>query len=57
MDEKQNEQVNQVARKLQLIELEINTELKLNPCIVDKEAFLEHLHINITKFINEHYRD
>jgi len=49
--------VNQVSYKIQLMNEEIKNELKHNPCILDKEAFVDALANHVTKFINEHYRD
>lgn len=57
MDEKKDSRVNQVSYKIQLMNEEIKNELKHNPCILDKEAFVDALANHVTKFINEHYRD
>ena len=50
-------QVNQVIRKIQLLNEDIKNELKMNPCIIDKEAFVDALHNNMRRFINKNYRD
>lgn len=50
-------QVNQVSRKLQILNEDIKNELKLNPCIVNKEAFVDAIHNNMLKFIQKNYRD
>jgi hypothetical protein len=42
---------------LQLLNELIETELKMNPCIIDKDAFIDALYSNTIKFIQEHYRD
>ena len=56
MAEEQNPQINQVARKLQILNEDIKNEMKLNPNILDKENFVDHLGIVVRKFIIDHYR-
>ena len=57
MSEENNSQVNQVSRKMQLMNEDIKNELKMNPCIINKEAFIDAIYSNMKRFINENYRD
>lgn len=57
MDWEKDELINQTAHKLQLLNEDIKIEMKNNPCIINKEAFVDALHNNVRKFIQEHYRD
>ena len=57
MDKESNGQVDQVIRKMQVLNEDIKNELKMNPCIINKEAFMDALHNNFRKFINKNYRD
>jgi len=57
MDKKENPKVNQVIRKRQLLNEDIKNELKMNPCIIDKEAFMDALHNNFRRFIQDNYKD
>ncbi len=57
MAKKEVPQINEVIKKMQLFNEDIKNELKMNPCIIDKEAFIDALHNNMRRFINENYRD
>lgn len=57
MAKEKNERINQVAHKLQLLNEDIKNEMRLNPNIMDKENFVDHLDSVVKKFIIEHYRN
>jgi len=57
MAKEEDPKVNQTIRKLQILNEDIKNELKMNPCIIDKEAFMDALHNNFRRFINKNYRD
>jgi len=57
MKKEKNVMVDPVIRKMQLFNEDIKNELKMNPCIIDKEAFVDALHNNMRRFINKNYRD
>jgi len=57
MVEKKDSKVNEVVRKMQILNEDIKNELKINPCIINKEAFMDALHNNFRRFINKNYRD
>ena len=56
MVKKENFQINQTIRKIQILNEDIKNELLMNPCIEDQEAFIDDLHDTFRKLINEKYR-
>lgn len=57
MDKEQSNQIDPVAKHLQEFNEDIKNELKFNPYILSKEAFMDALRNNFAKFIQDNYRD